>query len=104
VVTGGRLTGLYAAVTRRTLDGENPGGWSPEQRITVEQALAAYTRNAAYASFEEDLKGALEVGKLADLVVIDRDLTRIPPEEIAEARVRATIVGGRMLHDSTDQY
>jgi len=96
------LAGIYAAVTRRTLDGGNPDGWVPEQKITVEEALAAYTRDAAYASFEEDVKGTLEPGKLADLVVLDRDITAITPEEIADAAVRATIVGGRIVWPPTD--
>ncbi|MFW6089665.1 MAG: amidohydrolase family protein, partial [Gemmatimonadota bacterium] len=65
--------------------------------------LAAYTRAAAYASFEEDVKGTLEPGKLADLVVLDRDITAIAPEEIAEAAVRTTIVGGRIVWSATDQ-
>jgi hypothetical protein len=96
------LEGIYAAVTRRTLDGKNPDGWFPEQKITVEEALAAYTRDAAYAAFEEDLKGSIEVGKLADLVVIDRDITTTPPDEINRAVVRTTIVGGNVVFDGTD--
>lgn len=92
------LEGIYAAVTRRTLDGANPGGWFPEQKITVEQALTAYTRDAAYAGFAEDEVGTLEPGKLADLVVVDRDITTIPPAEIADARVRATVVGGKVVY------
>lgn len=91
------LEGIYAAATRRTLDGANPDGWVPEQKITVEEALTAYTVDAARASFEEDVKGRLEPGKLADLVMIDRDLMRIPPEEIRDARVLLTIVGGRTV-------
>jgi predicted amidohydrolase YtcJ len=91
------LEGIYAAVTRRTLDGKNPGGWIPEQRITVEEALRAYTRTAAYASFEENEKGTLERGKLADFAIIDRDITRIAPEEISQARVVLTAVGGRVV-------
>lgn len=91
------LEGIYAAVTRRTLDGANPDGWVPDQKITVEQALTAYTRNAAYASFEEDLKGTLEPGKLADITVIDRDLFDTPPAELRDASVIATIVGGRVV-------
>src|SRR5690606_39521223 len=87
------LDGIYAAVTRRTLDDENPNGWVPEQKITVEDALAAYTREGAYASFEEELKGTLEVGKLADVVVIDRNLLRLPPVTIREARSTNPIVG-----------
>ena len=95
------LEGIYAAVTRRTLDGKHPGGWIPEQRITVEEALCAYTRDAAYASFQEADTGSLTAGRLADFVVIDRDLTRIPAEEIAEARVEMTVVGGRVVYASS---
>ncbi len=91
------LLGIYAAVTRRTIDGKNPGGWVPEQKITVEEALRAYTAEAAYASFEETKKGTLEPGKLADFVVLDRDITRVPPEEIAEAKVLMTVVGGKVV-------
>jgi len=96
------LEGIYAAVTRRTLDGENPDGWFSGQKISVEQALVAYTRDAAYAAFEEDLKGTLEPGKLADLVVIDRDITKVPPEEIADVAVRTTVVGGNVVYASDD--
>jgi hypothetical protein len=92
------LEGIYAAVTRRTLDGANPDGWVPEQKITVQEALRAYTIDAAYASFEEGLKGSLEVGKLADFVMIDRDLTTIRPEEIRDASVELTVVGGRIVY------
>ena len=93
------LEGIYAAVTRRTLDGANPDGWVPEQKITVEEALRAYTIEGAYASFEEDLKGMIREGMLADLVLLDRDITAIEPETIPETRVLATIVGGRVVHD-----
>jgi len=95
------LDGIYAAVTRRTLDDRNPDGWVPEQKIGVEEALRAYTIDAAYASFDEKHKGSLERGKLADIVVLDRDLTRIPPETIRDAVVRLTIVGGRVVHESS---
>jgi len=88
------LEGIYAAVTRQTLDGKNPGGWIPEQRIAVEEALTAYTRTAAFASHEEMEKGTLERGKLADFVLIDRDITRVPPESIREASVTLTVAGG----------
>jgi predicted amidohydrolase YtcJ len=91
------LAGIYAAVTRRTLDDRHPEGWVPEQKIGVEEALAAYTRDAAYAAFDENRTGTLEVGKLADLVVLDRDLTRIPGPEIRAARVLATVVGGEIV-------
>jgi predicted amidohydrolase YtcJ len=96
------LSGIYAAVTRRTLDGRHPAGWVPEQRITVEEALAAYTRDAAFAAFAESRKGTLAAGKLADLAVLDRDLTRIPPEEIPDARVVATVVGGKLVYTQPD--
>jgi predicted amidohydrolase YtcJ len=88
------LEGIYAAVTRRTLDDKNPGGWVPEEKITVAQALEAYTINAAYASFEEKIKGSLERGKLADLVVLDQDILTIAPEQIRGVKVRGTMVGG----------
>ena len=91
------LEGIYAAVTRRTLDGANPDGWVPEQKISVEQALHAYTSEAAYASFEEDVKGMLKPGMLADFVLLDRDITAIPPEEIVDTEVLRTVVGGRIV-------
>jgi predicted amidohydrolase YtcJ len=91
------LEGIYAAVTRRTLDDENPDGWVPAQKITVEEALRAYTTGGAYASFDESRKGTLAAGKLADLVMIDRDLFNIPPEEIRNAKVLTTVVGGQVV-------
>ena len=94
------LEGIYAAVTRRTLDDRNPDGWVPEQKISVEEALRAYTADAAYASFEEGIKGSLERGKLADLVLLDRDITQIAASSIRDARVLMTIVGGRVVYDS----
>ncbi len=96
------LEGIYAAVTRRTIDGAYPDGWVPEQEITVEEALRAYTIAGAYASFEEDQKGMIRAGMLADLVLLDRDITAVEPETIPETRVLATIVGGRMVHDGRD--
>jgi predicted amidohydrolase YtcJ len=95
------LMGIYAAVTRRTLDDAHPGGWVPEQKISVDEALTAYTRTAAYASFEEDDKGTLAPGKLADVVLLDSDLTAIPPERIREARVLRTIIGGRTAFEAS---
>ncbi|MGK2935977.1 MAG: amidohydrolase [Gemmatimonadaceae bacterium] len=93
------LEGIYGAVTRRTLDNRNPGGWVPEQKITVEDALRAYTTGSAYAEFAEGSKGALSPGRLADIVLIDRDITRIAPESIREARVMLTVVGGRVVFE-----
>jgi predicted amidohydrolase YtcJ len=96
------LEGIYAAVTRRTLDDRRPAGWVPEQKITVEEALRAYTIGAAYAEYAEREKGTIARGMLADLVIVDRDLTRVPPETIRDARVMLTMVGGRVVfeHDA----
>jgi hypothetical protein len=91
------LLGIHAAVTRRTIDGANPGGWVPQERITVEEALRAYTSEGAYAVFAEGRRGTIRPGYDADLVVLDRDLTRVAPEALDQARVRRTIVGGRTV-------
>jgi hypothetical protein len=91
------IEGIYAAVTRRTLDDANPGGWIPAQKITVEEALHAYTTTAAYASFDENLKGVLKPGMLADFVLLDRDLTAIAPETIRDTRILRTVVGGKTV-------
>src|SRR6266480_1023698 len=93
------LEGIYAAVTRRTLDDKHPNGWVPEQKISVEDALRGYTTGGAYASFEEKEKGTLAPGKLADVVIIDRDLTKIPAASMRDAKIEFTIVGGRMVYD-----
>lgn len=92
------IEGIYAAVTRRTLDDRHPDGWVPAQKITVEEALLAYTATAAYASFEELEKGRIAPGFLADFAVIDRDLRILPPASIRDARVTRTIVGGRTVY------
>lgn len=92
------LEGIYAAVTRQTLDGKNPEGWAPEQKIQVEEALKCYTIRAAYASFEEKLKGSIEPGKLADFVVLQRDITEIDPVGIRDVRVLKTVVGGEVVY------
>jgi predicted amidohydrolase YtcJ len=94
------LEGIYAAVTRRTLDGKNPDGWVPEQKISVEEALRAYTCTAAFASFEEERKGRLSVGRLADFAILSRDIFSIPPEEIREVQVDLTVVGGKAVHEA----
>jgi len=91
------ILGIYAAVTRRSADGKNPGGWIPEQKISVEQALRAYTAGGAYGVFAEGRRGRVIPGYLADLVLLDRDLTRIPPEEIAQVKVTTTIMGGKVV-------
>jgi predicted amidohydrolase YtcJ len=93
------LLGIYAAVTRRTLDGKNPDGWVPQEKISVEEALRAYTMANAYGVFAEDRRGKLAPGYLADLTLIDRDLTRVAPEEIEQAAITATVVGGRVVFE-----
>lgn len=93
------LEGIYAATTRRTLDDKHPDGWVPEEKITVEEALRGYTTDAAYAAFDEDTKGSLAPGKLADLVIVDRDLTAIDPNEIRDAKVVLTMVGGEVVYE-----
>ncbi len=93
------LEGIYAAVTRRTLDDKNPEGWFPEQKISVEQALRAYTIDAAYSSFDEKIKGSLEKGKLADFVVLNKNIFTIAPDKIREASVINTVVGGKVVFE-----
>jgi len=92
------LLGIYAAVTRRTVDGKNPDGWLPEQKISVEDAIRCYTINAAYASFEENIKGSIEAGKLADFVVLSDDILTIDPEKIKDAFVEMTIFNGDIVY------
>ncbi|HEY3835271.1 MAG TPA: amidohydrolase, partial [Bryobacteraceae bacterium] len=89
------IRGIYAAVTRRTLDDKNPGGWIPEQKITVEEAVRAYTSAGAYAEFSERDKGTLEAGKLADIIILSDDIFRIPAERIWDVRVMLTVTAGR---------
>jgi predicted amidohydrolase YtcJ len=93
------IEGIYAAVTRRTLDDRNPGGWVPEQKISVDDALRAYTAGAAYASFDESRKGVLAAGRLADLVMLDRNLFDLPADQLRSARVAMTFVGGRKVFE-----
>ncbi len=93
------LEGIFAAVTRRTLDGKHPDGWVPAQKISVEEALRAYTSDAALAAFSEKSLGSLQAGKLADLVVLDRNLLETPGEDLAKAGVVLTMVGGRVTFE-----
>lgn len=92
------LLGIYAAVTRRTTDGANPNGWFPEQKITVQEAIEAYTINCAYAVFEEHDKGSITPGKLADFVVLEDDILTIDPIRIEKMNVALTIVGGNIVY------
>jgi len=91
---------IYAAVTRRTLDGKNPEGWIPEQRISVEESVRAYTVGSAYAEFQESVKGTITPGKLADLVILSSDIFKIDPNDIEKVRVVMTIMDGRVVYDA----
>ncbi|HZT59017.1 MAG TPA: amidohydrolase [Pyrinomonadaceae bacterium] len=94
------ILGIYAATTRRTLDGKNPGGWIPEQKITVEEAVRAYTLGSAYAEFQENVKGSITPGKLADLVILSQDIFKIDPVEIEKVKVTTTITDGRVVYEA----
>jgi len=91
------LLGLKAAVTRQTLDGKHPEGWIPQQKLTLDEAVRAYTVGSAYAEFAEQVKGTLSPGKLADLVMLDRDLYQIDPADIDKARVVLTVMDGQIV-------
>lgn len=96
--TSNPLHGMYAAVTRQTMTGEPEGGWFPEERISAESALRAYTVNNAWAVSEEDRKGTLEAGKLADLVVLDRSPLAVEPTDIKDIQIELTMVGGKIVY------
>jgi len=93
------MLGLYAAVTRQDLDGKPPGGWTPSQRMTRAEALECFTTSAAFAAFEENLKGSLKPGMFADFIVLDRDIMAVPALEIPQTRVRMTFLGGRLVNE-----
>jgi hypothetical protein len=90
--------GLYAALTRRTTDGANPGGWVPEEKVSLEEALTAYTWGSAHAGFMEGKVGRLEAGKYADLVVLSQDLFQVDAVEIPTVQVEMTMVGGEIVY------
>ena len=92
------LQGLYAAVTRATLDGKNPDGWIPEEKITLPEAVEAYTMGAAFAEFQEKDKGSITPGKLADMVILSDNIFSTKPEAIRNAKVETTIVGGKVVY------
>ncbi len=92
------LLGIWAAVTRQTLDGKNPDGWYPAQKITVEDALRAYTAANAYGAFAETHRGILRQGMDADITIVDRDLRSVPPDSIRTAGILATVVGGKVVY------
>jgi predicted amidohydrolase YtcJ len=94
------MLGVYAAVTRATLDGKNPGGWFPEQKLTVPETVEAYTMGSAYAEFQDKEKGSITPGKLADIVILGDDIFKIDPVKIRDVKVLKTIVGGKVVYDS----
>ena len=93
------LYGLYAAVTRQTVHGEPEGGWFPEQKLSLEESLKAYTWGPAYGAFEEKIKGTIVKGKLADFAVLNANLFEIPPSDWLQAQVDYTIVGGQVVYE-----
>ncbi|MFN6963784.1 MAG: amidohydrolase [Pyrinomonadaceae bacterium] len=94
------LLGVYAAVTRRTLDDKNPNGWILEQKISVDEAVRAFTWGSAYGEFQENVKGTLEVGKVADFVMLSDDIFTVDPVKIRDARVLMTVVDGRVVYEA----
>ncbi len=94
------MLGLYAAVTRKTLSGQPEGGWFPQEKLSVEEAIQAYTLNTAYAGYEENMKGSITVGKLADFVVLSDNLLTISPDDIKDVIVRKTFVGGEIVYEA----
>ena len=97
------LLGIYAACTRQTLDGKNKSGWQPQEKVSVEEAVRAYTINNAFAAFEEKEKGSLEPGKFADFVVLSENIFTIEPEQIKQVKVLKTVLGGKVIFDALKQ-
>ena len=93
------MLGLYAAVTRKTLSGQPEGGWFPQEKITIEEAIQAYTLNTAFAAYEEHIKGSITVGKLADFAVLSDNLLTMDPDDIKDVTVLMTVVGGRIVFE-----
>jgi hypothetical protein len=93
------MLGFYAAITRQDPQGQPPGGWMPEQRMTREEALASFTLNAAFAAHAEKVLGSIEPGKLADFVMLSRDIMQVPAPEILSTRVVRTVVGGEVVFE-----
>jgi predicted amidohydrolase YtcJ len=92
------MLGVYAAVTRATLNGKNTGGWIPEEKITLPEAIEAYTMGAAFAEFQESEKGSISPGKLADMVIVSDNIFELKPEAIRNVKVKTTIVGGKVVY------
>jgi len=96
------MYGLYAAITRKTMTGEPEGGWFPEERISMEEAIRAYTLNTAYANFEDDIKGSITPGKLADITVLDQNLFEVEPMNLPDVEVLYTIVDGNIVYERSN--
>ena len=94
------MLGIYAAITRQDTKGLPEGGWFPEQRMTIEEAIKGFTIWAAYAAFQEDILGSVEVDKLADFTILDKDILEIEPREIITAKPVYTIVGGKIRYST----
>lgn len=92
------MLGLYAAVTRQTITGQPAAGWFPNERISIEDAIRAYTYGTAYANFEEKIKGSIEVGKLADVTVLSKNLLKVAPKEFFTTDTLYTIVAGKVVY------
>jgi predicted amidohydrolase YtcJ len=102
VVTLSPWYGVQNAVTRQTLEGKPEGGWLPQERVSLEQAIEGYTLGAAFSGHREATEGSLEEGKLADLIVLDQDLFKIAPSEIHKTKVLLTMVGGKVVYQSAE--
>lgn len=98
------LLGVYAAATRATLDGKNPNGWFPEQKLTLPEAVEAYTMGSAYAEFQENEKGSITPGKLADMVILSDDIFTIDPAKIRDVKVLKTFLGGKLIWDASTAH
>ena len=94
------LLGFYAAITRQDADGNPPGGWMPDQKLSREEALKSWTLDGAYAAFEEKIKGSLEPGKLADFILLDHDIMTVAPREILQTKVILTVLGGKIVYEA----
>jgi hypothetical protein len=92
------MQGIYAAVTRETLDGKNPNGWQPQEKITVAEAVEAYTIGSAFAEFQDEVKGSITIGKIADFVILSDDIFTINKDAIKDTKVLKTVVGGKVVY------
>ena len=93
------IASFYASVTRKTLKGQPEGGYEPDQKMTREEALRSYTLDAAYGAFEENQKGSIRTGKLADFTIFDRDIISVPEDQLLQTRVTMTILGGKVVYE-----